>query len=103
MEVTAAIATLVAMSIVVEYCVERVKAILGERVMEVVKAPWWAAAFGVLFACLFRLDLFAAVGFSSALPVVPYIVTGLLLSGGSGAMHELIAKLRESRTPTETL
>lgn len=37
------------------------------------------------------------MGYSSQLPIIAKVITGLILSSGSTGVHELVAKLRESR------
>ena len=54
-------------------------------------------AFGALFALMFDIDFFALMGYSSQLPIIAKVITGLILSSGSTGVHELVAKLRESR------
>lgn len=41
------------------------------------------------------MDLY--MGYSSQLPIIAKVITGLILSSGSTGVHELVAKLRESR------
>lgn len=81
----------------IQFLVDRVKELVGSRVMNVVKAPIWAAVFGILFALMFSVDFFEMFGYTSQMPVVARVITGLILSAGSTGVHELIAKLRESR------
>lgn len=38
-----------------------------------------------------------SMGYSSQLPIIAKVITGLILSSGSTGVHELVAKLRESR------
>ena len=45
----------------------------------------------------FDIDFFALMGYSSQLPIIAKVITGLILSSGSTGVHELVAKLRESR------
>lgn len=81
----------------IQFLVDRVKELVGSKVMNVVKAPVWATVFGVLFALMFSIDFFEVFGYTSQMPVVAKVITGLILSAGSTGVHELIAKLRESR------
>lgn len=92
-----AVTVIVVFAILIQFLVDRVKEIVGDKVMNIVKAPVWAVAFGVLFALMFNIDFFALIGFSSQIPIVAKIITGLILSSGSTGVHELIAKLREGR------
>lgn len=87
-------------AILIQFCVDRTKDIVGEKVMKYVKAPLWALAFGIVFALIFKIDIFEIIGYPSELPVVSKIVTGLILSSGSSSVHELVEKIRSSRTDT---
>lgn len=97
LDTSKAIAIIFAFAVLVQFLVDRIKDIAGEKVMGYVKAPVWAAALGVLFAFLFRLDVFAMFGCTAQLPAVAYVMTGLILSAGAAPIHELIEKVRASR------
>ena len=92
-----AVTIIVVFAILIQFLVDRVKELVGIKVMNIVKAPVWAVAFGVLFSLMFNIDFFALIGYSSQLPVVAKIITGVILSSGSAGVHELVAKLRENR------
>lgn len=92
-----AVTIIVVFAILIQFLVDRIKEIVGDKVMNIVKAPIWAAAFGVLLALMFNIDFFALMGYSSQLTILAKIITGLILSSGSTGVHELVAKLRESR------
>lgn len=96
-ETSKAVAIMLVFAILVQFLVDRVKGIVGEKVMGYVKAPVWAALLGVLFAFLLRLDVFSMLGYTAQLPVVAYFITGLILSAGASPIHELIEKVRVSR------
>jgi uncharacterized protein YqgC (DUF456 family) len=97
LETSKAVVIMLVFAILVQFLVDRVKDIVGEKIMGYVKAPVWAALLGVLFAFLFRLDVFAMFGYTAQLPAVAYIITGLILSAGAAPIHELIEKMRASR------
>ncbi|MCM1214495.1 MAG: hypothetical protein NC331_03205 [Lachnospiraceae bacterium] len=84
-------------AILVQFCVDRVKEILGEKVMNVFRPPVWAVAFGILFALMFNLDFFALLGFATSRPVLAKIITGLIMSSEATGVHELIAAIRSTR------
>jgi hypothetical protein len=92
-----AVTIIVVFAILIQFLVDRVKELVGDKVMNIVKAPVWAVAFGALFALMFDIDFFALIGYSSQLPIIAKVITGLILSSGSTGVHELVAKLRESR------
>lgn len=97
LETSKAVTIMLVFAILVQFLVDRVKDIVGEKIMGYVKAPVWAALLGVLFAFFFRLDVFAMFGYTAQLPAVAYIMTGLILSAGAAPIHELIEKVRASR------
>lgn len=94
---TDAVAIIIVFAILIQFCVDRVKEIAGEKVMGYVKAPVWALAFGIVFALVFKIDLFQLMGYPADIPIVAKVFTGLILSSGSTGVHELIAKIRDSR------
>jgi len=96
-ETTQIAATIVVSAILIQFCVERIKEIVGERIMGYIKAPVWSLVLGVIFALLFSIDLFALIGFTSSSSIISQIITGIVLSSGSAPVHELFAKIRESR------
>ena len=97
---TNAVTIIIIFATLTQFCVDRTKEIAGEKVIKIIPAPIWAVAFGVLFALMFNIDFFALIGYETSLPIVSKVVTGLILSSGSTAIHELLAKLRESRDVT---
>ena len=102
LETSQAVAIVLTFAILVQFCVDRVKEIVGEKVMGYVKAPVWAVAFGILFAFLFQLDVFSMFGYAAQFPIVAYIITGLILSAGAAPIHELVQKIRSSREDIDT-
>lgn len=98
LETSQAVTIILIFATVVQFCVERIKEIVGEKVMGYVKAPVWAFAVGVAFAFLFSLDVFAMFGYTTRYTVGAYIFTGLILSAGAAPIHELIEKWRSART-----
>lgn len=53
---------------------------------------------GVVVAVVTRTDILAAIGFSVHSELAGWIITGIVISGGASTVHELVAKLRESRS-----
>lgn len=83
---------------VVQYLVDIIKKIIpATTIGKVQLPPIYAAVVGVILAVTFRVGLLTAVGFQTPFPVADWIVTGLIISGGSTVVHELVSKLRESR------
>ena len=46
---------IVVFAIMIQFLVDRIKELVGSKVMNIVKAPVWAVAFGVLFALMFDI------------------------------------------------
>lgn len=56
-----AVTIIVVFAILIQFLVDRVKELVGDKVMNIVKAPVWAVAFGALFALMFDIDFFALI------------------------------------------
>ena len=97
LETSKAVAIVLVFATLVQFLVDRIKDIVGEKIMGYIKAPVWAALVGVLLAFMFQLDVFAMFGYSAQFPVLSCIITGLILSAGASPIHELIEKIRASR------
>ena len=97
LETSNAVTIILVFAVLVQFLVDRIKDIVGEKVMGYVKAPVWAALLGILIAFLFQLDVFAMFGYTAQLPAMAYVMTGLILSAGAAPIHELIEKVRTSR------
>jgi len=98
MEIGIALLTIIIFATLVQFLTDIVKGLLPEVVLRVLKPPLIAAVLGVSLAMIFQVDIFAALGFTTPYALAAWIFTGLILSAGSSAVHELIAKLRESRS-----
>lgn len=88
---------IVVFSVLIQFCVDRIKELVGEKVMSKIKAPVWAVIFGILYALMFNIDFFELMGFTTSASILAKIITGLILSSGSTGVHELLAKLRDAR------
>ena len=101
MELTAIILVFL-LATVVQYIVDIIKGAIPLTAIGQVKlAPIYSLIVGVALAIIFQVDLMAAVGFATPYALAGWIITGLVVSGGSSAVHELIAKLRESRSSSQ--
>jgi len=88
---------IILLATLVQFVVDRIKTIIPIQAIGPVElAPIYAAIIGIVIAIVAQVDILAALGFQSQ-PIVGEVMTGLIISGGSTAVHELIAKLRESR------
>ncbi len=97
MDTSQAITLILLFATLVQFCVEIIKKIVGERIMAYIPAPVWSLLFGVIFAFTFRLDAFSILGYAAQYPLVSTAVTGLILSAGAAPIHEFVEKIRSSR------
>ncbi len=86
---------IILLSVLVEYIVNLIKPLMPETEYPVPLII--SLVIGVCLGLLVRVDILSAVGFEPVNLTVSYVITGLIASGGSTAVHELIAKLRASR------
>lgn len=85
------------MAILVQFLVDRLKAIIPvDKIGKLEIAPIYALILGVSISIVSGTDMLALIGFKTY-PIFGEILTGIAVSGGSSAVHELISKLRESR------
>ena len=86
---------IILLSVIVEYLVNVIKPLVPETDYPIPLVI--SLVIGIALAVVVKADILTAVGFSPSYLIISYIVTGLIVSGGSTAVHELIAKLRASR------
>lgn len=92
-----ALFSILVLATMVQFITEIVKGWLPDVVLKYIRPPIIAAIFGVLVALVFNIDVFALAGYTANVPLVGCILTGIVLSAGSAAIHELIAKIRSTR------
>lgn len=90
------------MSIIMEYVVGILTEKLPTAFTKYVNANIISLLIGIILAFMFKLDIFASLGLQTSWVIVAWLITGVLLAGGSKLWHELIAKLRASRQDIET-
>lgn len=90
-------------AIIIEFVVGVLKDKLPEMVIRYASPNILSLLLGVTVTFAFCLDIFAALGMVTAWHWLAYLLTGILLAGGSKLWHELISKLRESRKGLEEL
>ena len=99
---TNTVTIIVVFAILIQFCVDRIKDITGEKVMKAVPAPIWAVAFGVLYALMFNID-FSAVSYWQARAriqvkdrIKPAIVYWIFAKGGIEAeIYECVQKKQD--------
>lgn len=88
-------------AVLIQFLVNRLKVILGEKVMKYLPADVLSAILGLAFAVVFKIDVFIYFGLSCDIPIVGYFVSGLIISAGAPAIHELLSSIREQRKALE--
>lgn len=78
-------------------------ALLVEAIWETLKMIWkegkinintvGALAVGILVSILAKIDIFAMQGINLSLPVIGWILTGVLMSRGANFIHDLFNKI----------
>lgn len=53
--------------------------------------------FSVLLCISYEADIFVLLGMSTSFPLIGQIITAIIVSSGSTAVHELISKINETR------
>lgn len=100
MPFTAALLTVLIMALICQYLTGIFKTWIPlKEVWKVPVPPLLAGVIGITLAVLFEVDLFAALGFKTHYALAAWVLTGVAISAGSGPLHELFAKLQESRLP----
>ncbi len=84
-------------ALLVQFVVDILKGMLPAFITKYISSNLLAAAVGVLTSFSFSLDVFKMLGYSTPNASVAYFITGLIISAGASPVHELIAKIRESR------
>lgn len=92
---------LLTFAILIQFLVNRLKVVLGSTVSKYLPADVLAALLGIVFAFMFNIDIFQYLGLTSSIPVIGFIVSGLVISAGAPAIHELITSIREQRKQLE--
>lgn len=83
-------------SMIIQFIVEQLKNILPlEKIpTTIVKPQLWSLIVSLAVAFAFKVDMFDTLGFSVSGPTwISYILTAILISGGSGVFNEIIKSL----------
>lgn len=87
-----------AAAVVVEYLVNFIKKPLPEAWKSQEFIPWLIAAIvGVLVAVMFKIDILQQLGLASISDIAAYVISGLILAGGSTVVHEFIGNQKAKR------
>jgi hypothetical protein len=102
MEVVSALAAILALAFVVEFLTNIIKGLIQvEAIGKVKLTPIISMVVGIAVAILCKADIMAAIGFPIQYQLGAWIITGLIISGGSALVYEFISKIRESRTSVQ--
>ena len=88
------LALILALSIVMWYCIDRVKPMWETLANGKYITMGVAAIFGFALAFSYGLDLVFALGLVTEASLMGKILTGLVLMGGSSAVSEIIGKVK---------
>lgn len=98
MEILATVLVFVVLAMLVEFIVDVIKKVIpGDQLGQVPIPPLLSLVVGIVVAVMVQADIFAALGFHMQYAIAGWILTGIIISAGSKAVHELISKLRDSR------
>ena len=97
-EIVGALMSLIVLAAVVEFVTDVIKRMLPfDSIGKVPVPPIISLIVGVAVAILVKADMFSYLDYTVSDEYVAFIITGIVLSAGSKAVHELVRKLRESR------
>jgi hypothetical protein len=88
---------IIILAVLVEFIIERLKDVLPNSIGKLSLVPYYSLVGGIGIALITKIDILANLGFETLAPV-GFMITGIVISGGSRAVHELVAKLQDSRT-----
>lgn len=88
---------LLVFAVLIQFLVNRVKTILGKDIIKYLPPDVIAAILGIMFSVVFKIDIFVYLELETSIPLIGYIVSGLIISAGAPAIHELLSSVREQR------
>ena len=91
------IVMLLAMAAIVQFLVDRIKAVLPERVQKYVTPPAISICLSVLLAFMFELNMFSAAGWFTQYRYLAQLLTAIAISAGADPLHNMFAKIRATR------
>ena len=83
-------AQLIIIAILVEAIWENLKILYDKNKINMIGS----LILGILVCVLAQIDIFALVGITLKLPIVGYVLTGIICSRGSNAINDLLGKLK---------
>lgn len=96
--------TILALGILCQVLVERIKPVLPSKIKDNGhNIQLISIIFGVVIAVFGKADIFAQVGVQIETPIVAYVLTGLIISGGASAINDvfkLIAGAKDNKYAT---
>ena len=87
-----AFGTVLALSVIAQFAVERLKTPIPSKYTKVA-VPLLALVICCILTCSCRVGVLSALGINIDRAVIDYLLTGILISGGSTAFNELIKVL----------
>lgn len=86
-------------ALIIESTCETLKLLFIEKQFNLIQ--FGSLVFGVVFSIAYNLDLVSLVGLSSTIPYVGCVITGILLSRGSGFIHDFLDAMFNIMDKTE--
>lgn len=81
-------------AVLVEAIVSAIKPIWDEEKHSISYSVVWSLAIGIIIALGAGLDVAAAVGVVITWPLVPQVISGILISRGSNYIFDLVSRVR---------
>jgi hypothetical protein len=85
------------LAIITEYLTNLIKPLIPKHETEYPITLLISLVLGIILALLLEVDFFAAIGMPSVNDYAAKVFTGIIASGGSTAVHELIQRARTDR------
>ena len=95
-----------------QFVIVIVFSILVEAIVELVlgditSCPKWvkkvsSIAIGIFVCIVYKIGIIGLLGVAGGIPVVDYVLTGIMISRGSNYLSDLLGKIKSDMSPTTT-
>ena len=84
-----------------------VEAIINMTIGDVTTCPGWvkkvaSIVLGIGVCIVYRVGLIALLGVEGGIPIVDYVLTGIIISRGSNFLNDLLTRIRGGNAATTT-
>lgn len=87
-----AFGTILALAVITQFTTERLKSPIPDKYTKRA-VPLLALLLSCILTCACSVGVLTTIGVSISIPAIDYLLTGVLVSGGSTAINELIKVL----------